>query len=182
MKNLELVDLGIPSGLKWAKCNIGADKETDYGMYFKFGDVVGHDEQKCNHDGLIPAVEVDDNNHLLPAYDAATQLMGEDYRMPTKEEINELIDNTDHAVMTIDGISGMRYSKKGDANTYIFIPFAGSCYDGSFYNVGNCGELWSSTLYNEDDAYNFYCDRDGVTDTSAYYRGDEFSVRFVSNK
>ena len=38
----EYVDLDLPSGLKWAKCNIGAEKESDYGLYFQWGDVVGH--------------------------------------------------------------------------------------------------------------------------------------------
>ena len=38
----EYVDLGLPSGLKWAKCNIGAEKESDYGLYFQWGDVVGY--------------------------------------------------------------------------------------------------------------------------------------------
>lgn len=177
---LEMVDLGLPSGLKRAKCNIGAEKETDYGMHFKFGDVVGHDAQYGDHDDSIPPVEVDGNNHLLPAYDAATQLMGTAYRMPTKEEINELISNTDHAVMTIDGVSGMRYSKRGDANTYIFIPFAGYCYSGSFYRAGSDGYLWSSTLRDDNDAYRLYCSSDGITDTynSSRYLG--FSVRGVS--
>ena len=36
------IDLGLPSGLKWAKMNIGATKETDYGKYFQWGDTVGY--------------------------------------------------------------------------------------------------------------------------------------------
>ena len=39
--NTEYVDLGLPSGLKWAKCNIGASSETDYGVYFQWGDISG---------------------------------------------------------------------------------------------------------------------------------------------
>lgn len=38
----EMVDLGLPSGLKWAKCNIGAEKETDYGLYFQWGATEGY--------------------------------------------------------------------------------------------------------------------------------------------
>lgn len=153
----EMVDLGLPSGLKWAKCNVGAEKETDYGLYFKFGDVVGHSAQDCNYDFSIPTVEVDGNNHLLPTYDAATQLMGAAYRMPTKEEMQELIDNTDYVAMTIDGVNGMKYSKKGDANTYIFIPFAGYCDSGSFEQTVTGGFLWSSTLYDDNRAEKLYC-------------------------
>ncbi len=140
----EFVDLGLPSGLKWAKCNVGAEKETDYGKYFKFGDVVG------TVDGVgleesIPDIEIDSNNNLLSAYDAATVNMGEGYRMPTYEEIYELTDNTDHAVVTIDGVVGMRFSKKGDVNTYIFIPLAGRCQKGDFIHVSAYGYLWGST-------------------------------------
>lgn len=144
--SFEMVDLGLPSGLKWAKCNIGAEKETDYGMYFKFGDVVGHDAQNCNHDNSIPAVEVDGNNHLLPAYDAATQLMGAGYRMPTKEECEELINNTDLSFVTLDGVRCFKFSKRGDTNTYILFPWAGACYyDVSFYDTNNAAYWWSST-------------------------------------
>ncbi len=42
----QFVDLGLPSGLKWAKCNVGAKKETDYGYYFQWGDIV--DKRKSN--------------------------------------------------------------------------------------------------------------------------------------
>lgn len=178
--NCEFVDLGLPSGLKWAKRNIGAEKETDYGMYFKFGDVVGHGAQDCNHDGSTPAVEVDGNNHLLPAYDVATQIMGEGYRMPTKEEMDELISNTDHAVVTIDGVSGMRYSKKGDVNTYIFVPFAGGCFNRSFFEAGIASSLWSSTLEDKSFAYTLYYVNDGDTATGDNYRDCGFSVRAVT--
>ena len=37
-KQYEYIDLGLPSGLKWAKCNVGAEKETDYGYYFQWGE------------------------------------------------------------------------------------------------------------------------------------------------
>lgn len=178
----EMVDLGLPSGLKWAKCNIGAEKETDYGMYFKFGDVVGHDAQNCDHDSSIPAVEVDGNKHLLPSYDAATQLMGAAYRIPTKEECDELINNTDHAVVTINDVKGMKFAKKGDSDTYIFVPFAGYCVSGSFLLVGQNGLLWSSTLPDNNYAYRLDCDYRGPTSTGNGYlrRYFAYSVRGVS--
>ena len=43
IKEYEYIDLGLPSGLKWAKCNVGADKETDYGYYFQWGEIEPHD-------------------------------------------------------------------------------------------------------------------------------------------
>ena len=39
---IEYVDLGLPSGTKWAKCNVGAKSETDYGLYFAWGETEGY--------------------------------------------------------------------------------------------------------------------------------------------
>ena len=48
----EYVDMGFPSGLKWARCNIGAEKESDYGLYFTWGETVGYtSEQVGNNSG-----------------------------------------------------------------------------------------------------------------------------------
>ena len=46
--NTEYVDFGLPSRLKWAKCNVGAKKETDYGYYFQWGDIVDKSNSDCN--------------------------------------------------------------------------------------------------------------------------------------
>lgn len=174
-KALDMVDLGLPSGLKWATWNVGAKSVTDYGLYFKSGDVVG----SGTHGWEIPDVEVDGSNNLLPAYDAAIQLMGEGYRMPTWEEMNELINYTDQAVVTIGGVSGMRYYKKGDAKTNIFIPFAGHYDNGTIYNLGSTGVLWSSTLHDDLNAYQLACHKTGFTNTNTNYRNAGFSIRAV---
>ena len=110
IKEYEYVDLGLPSGLKWATMNIGAETETDYGDYFMWGSTtpntasVGawaicpfnnhntdYDEEyfKSVKDTVCP------NGILAKEYDAAAQIMGGDWRMPTKTEFRELIDNTD---------------------------------------------------------------------------------------
>lgn len=175
----EFVDLGL--SVKWAKCNIGAEKETDYGMYFQFGDVIGHDAQDCNHYDPAPTVEVDSNNCLLPAYDAATQLMGAGYRMPTKEECEELVNSTDWDVVTIDGVSGMKFSKKGDSDTYIFIPFAGRCEYGEFNSVTDDAYLWTSTFAEWEDAYCFTCYYWDLAETGSYNCHQGSPVRAVCN-
>lgn len=95
----QFVDLGLPSGLKWAKCNVGAKKETDYGYYFQWGDIV--DKRKSNRgwkrykhcNGIKYTLTkycryllhgtVTDKLTLDPEDDAATQIMGGDWRMPT---------------------------------------------------------------------------------------------------
>ena len=171
--NTEYVDLGLPSGLKWAKCNVGAEKESDYGIMFAWGQT----------DNAVATNFVDSKNYpyswatyehcngsyntltkyntstsygenpdhittLKPVDDAATQIMGGDWRMPTQDEFQELLDNTDKLWTTINGVNGYKFTsnKEGYQNNSIFIPAAGYCDDGSVYGVGNYGYVWSSSL------------------------------------
>jgi len=90
------VDLGLPSGKKWADRNVGAGSETGYGTYYAWS-----------------------------SSDIATAQWGVNWRMPTLTEAQELINNTDHEWATIGGVNGMKYMKKTDHSVYIFIPAAG---------------------------------------------------------
>lgn len=110
MKEYEYVDLGLPSGLKWATMNVGATSETDYGSYFQWGDI----EDKSNSDynwatykycnGSYNTMTkyctdssygtVDDKTTLDPEDDAATQIMGGNWRMPTSTEYQTLYNET----------------------------------------------------------------------------------------
>lgn len=162
-KQYECVDLGLPSGLKWAKCNVGATSETDYGYYFQWGDIVDKSKSDCTWrtyehcNGTYNTLTkyctnssygtVDNITALESVDDAATQIMGDDWRMPTQSEFQELIDNTANEWVTINGVSGRKYTSKTDTSKYIFFPAAGDCYDGSVYNVGLIGSVWSSSLY-----------------------------------
>ena len=80
--------------------------------------------------------------------DAATQIMGEGWRMPTQSEFQELLDNTDKLWTTINGVNGYKFTskKEGYQNNSIFIPAAGYCYDGSVNDVGYRGGVWGSSL------------------------------------
>lgn len=150
----EFVDLGLPSGLKWAKCNLGAEKESDYGLYFKFGETVGHSSDDLSYfDTAVPNVEVDTDGNLLAAYDAATAAYGAGFRMPTEAEAKELKENTDKSLVTINGVKGMKFAKKGDAGTYIFMPFSGYCVNGEFRSPKSEGYFWCSTVTNDTMAY-----------------------------
>ena len=161
-KQYEYVDLGLPSGLKWAKCNVGAEKETDFGDYFMWGSTTPNTNTICDwehapfNNGSNSCDEeyftthksewLDDNGNLKPEFDAATQIMGSDWRMPTKGEIQELLDNTDNEWDTINGVKGWKFISKIDMSKYIFFPAAGDCYDGSTFDVGSSGNIWSSSL------------------------------------
>ncbi len=87
----EYVDLGLPSGLKWATCNVGADTPEGYGDYFSWGETTTKEEYSKNscltYDKEIGDISGD------PTYDVASANWGRTWRMPTLDEIKELIDN-----------------------------------------------------------------------------------------
>lgn len=164
MTQYEYVDLGLPSGLKWAKCNVGAEKETDYGDYFMWGSTKPNTADECawehapfnggntsyNADTINSAKDtVCPNGILAKEYDAASQIMGGDWRMPTRDEIQELIDNTDSEWVEDfngSGVNGGKFTSKVNGNS-IFIPASGYRSVSSFYGQGNYGYVWSSSLY-----------------------------------
>ena len=162
IKQIEYVDLGLPSGLKWAKCNVGAEKETDYGDYFMWGSTTPNTADECtwanapfnNHSSdynetYFNSVKgtVCPNGVLAKEYDAASQIMGGDWRMPTKAELQELIDYTTNEWITNyngTGVNGRKFT--GSNGNSIFIPAAGIYSDGEVYDVGDYGDVWSSSL------------------------------------
>ena len=162
------VDLGLPSGLKWAKCNVGAEKETDYGYYFQWGDIEDKSNADCSWESykycngsfdtltkynIFPLFgeKPDDKTTLDLEDDAAKAHMGSDWRMPTQTEIQELLENTENEwVEDYNGtkINGMKFTSKINGNS-IFIPAAGYCGNGSVDYVGGSGGVWSSSLKDE---------------------------------
>ena len=125
---------------------------------------------------------MDNKTVLDPEDDAATQIMGGDWRMPTQDEFQELLDNTDKLWTTINGVNGYKFTsiKEGYQNNSIFIPAAGYCSDGSVNAVGDLGSVWSSSLSTSNslnawslDLYSDNCDMD------IYDRCDGRSVRGV---
>ena len=164
------IDLGLPSGLKWANMNIGAEKETDYGKYFQWGDTVGYTDAShatwatCPGNGGNSAYTADSiaawdtenlqsvtgmaysTKILKPEVDAATVNMGGgNWRMPTLEDYGELYNYTNHETVEIDGVAGEKFTSKIDSSKYIFLPFAGGAMEGSFMAQGTVGNIWSSS-------------------------------------
>ena len=196
----EYVDLGLPSGLKWAKCNVGAETETDYGDYFMWGSTTPNTPDECTwakvpFNGGNTSYDADainsvkntacPNGVLAKEYDAAAQIMGGDWRMPTNDEFQELLDNTNKEWTQVDGVNGYKFTskKEGYQNNSIFIPAAGYRNDGSVYNVGDYGSVWSSSL---DTSYPFYAwtldfGSSNCSMGNLYYRYYGQSVRGVRN-
>lgn len=131
------VDLALPSGTKWATCNIGATNPEDFGDYFAWGETepksayqrdtykhydetTGKYTKYCINadDGIL------DNKTILDLEDDAANVnWGGDWTVPTKENMQELIDNCEFTYTTINSIPG--YEIKGTNGNTIFLPNAG---------------------------------------------------------
>ena len=187
------VDLGLPSGTKWAKCNLGAATETDYGDYFAWGETTGTNEGKTNfanwsnyHFGSSPFTKYTGSDYLTleKEDDAAYAALGGKFRMPTGTEWTELRDNCTCVWTTQSGINGRLFTSKkaGYTDKSIFIPAAGY-FTSSAQTVGSNGYFWSSSLRGS--TYSQYGRTEEFNSGSDSY-GNEFryygfSVRPVSD-
>ena len=126
------VDLGLPSGLKWAKFNIGANAPEEHGGYFAWGETTEKNvyswgwylckESECGTwaDPFIKNYQSAGTYILGPAYDAAHIQWGGRWRMPTQDDLNELKENCSCEKTTVNGVSGDRYT--GWNGNSIFLP------------------------------------------------------------
>ena len=146
----EYVDLGLPSGLKWATCNVGANSPEEYGDYYAWGETYTKEEYEKDNCDLF-GVEMEDIGGN-PEYDVATSEWGEEWRLPTKEDFEELVEECEWKWMKIKGVNGMRVT--GPNGKSIFLPAAGNRGGSSLYNDGDEGLYWSSTPY--DGSYDDY--------------------------
>ena len=198
-KQYEYVDLGLPSGLKWAKCNVGATSETDYGDYFQWGSTEPNTADECNwadapfNNGLDSYNEeyftthksewLDSKNNLKSEFDAARAIMGGDWRMPTEAEFDELLSGTTNEWIEDfngTGVSGRKFTSKTDTSKYIFIPAAGFRTHGSVNYVGIYGDVWASSLVISNPDYAWILNPiSGVCCIGYSYRFDGKSVRGV---
>ena len=139
----EFVDLGLPSGTLWAKCNVGATAETGYGNYYMYGKGA---TQYNYGDSAYAGTE----DPLAAAADTATQVMGSSYHTPTKAQVEELAANTTRAWVENfhgSGINGFTFTAPN--GNYIFIPAAG-INTGTVANVNERLLLWTSTPHASD--------------------------------
>ena len=160
----EYVDLGLPSGLKWATCNVGANKPEDYGDYFAWGETstkAEYNSDNCPTYGLSKSElqsqgYVDSEGNITSQYDTARAKWGGKWRMPTKAELQELCNECTWTWMSQNGIDG--YKVTGPNGNSIFLPAAGYRNGSSLFSAGSYGDYWSSTPYEYDDdgAYDLY--------------------------
>ena len=168
----EYVDLGLPSGTKWATCNVGADKETDYGLYFAWGETVGYSritsmKQFCLEDykfskygsNKFTKYNGTDRKNVLDLKDDAVQVnMGGKWHIPTKEQIKELMSNTESTWVSNyngSGVNGILFTSKSDTSKKLFLPASGCLSNFVSESAGKVCYYWSSSIYNNNDCYGF---------------------------
>ena len=188
------VDLGL--SVKWATCNVGANKPEGYGDYFAWGETQPKSYYEwstykwcngtyytltkyCTNSGYGT---YDGKSTLELADDAARANWGGSWRMPTKEEQDELCDNCNCEWTTQNGVAGYKVTskKEGYTKNSIFLPAAGYRLYSSLYNTGRNGCYRSSSLSADSplDAWYMGFNSDNV-DREDSNRDYGFSVRPV---
>lgn len=176
----ESVDLGLPSGTLWARYNVGATSETDYGDLFAWGATEPYrlnGTTPIDNTGNYASSYANKINHdLYPNEDAATVHWGKGWKMPTKAQFDELLANTTDEWTAINGINGRKFTASN--GKYIFFPAAGDVNGGSLYGRGSYGYYWSRSFLSASYAWElyFYSSVRGVDSNS---RDLGFSVRAV---
>lgn len=156
------IDLGLPSGLLWASCNVGARNPEDYGDYFAWAETTPKVDYNwgtyryCHSGNASELTKYCNSSYsgynnysdtltvLEPGDDAATAYLGSDARTPTYYEWKELYDNCTTVWTTENGVYGIRVT--GPNNNSIFLPAADIHTSPISFNSNNHGCYWSSTL------------------------------------
>ncbi len=150
------VDLGLPSGLKWANCNLGANAPEEYGDYYAWGETT----PKVRYTDASYLYRDNETAVLIPECDAAHVNLGGDWRMPTDEEWTELREHCIWTWTTYNGVYGRLVS--GPSGNSIFLPAAGNRDDMNLNGAGDQGFYWSSTMVDSSDAWFVYFDSGNV--------------------
>ena len=195
----DTVDLGLPSSTLWAKCNIGAEKETDYGDYFMWGSTTPNTNTPCDwthapfnggasrfdrdYFNAHKAEWLTEDGNLKPQYDAAHAIMGGNWRMPTKEDFEELLQHTTYKWVTNykdSGVNGRLFTSKANGKK-LFFPAEGYRNGSSFFYQGDDGYVWSPLLYTDSPrgAWRLYFDSSNCSMSNGLYRYYGFPVRGV---
>ena len=177
------VDLGLPSGVKWADRNVGAKSPEEPGLFFSWGNVEGVEIGKaCDFSKEVYA-ETEGaklKGDLDAAHDAATVNLGAPWRMPTDEEFQELYDNCDWEWTTENCYYGVRFTSRINGKS-IFFSASGYGAGSSCLSRGANGLYWSASFFSARYARYLNFSSGGVYPQNSYYRYFGFAVRPVQN-
>ena len=168
----EAIDLGLPSGTKWASYNVGANRPEEYGDYYAWGET----EPKDNYENTNYSFWDSSNETYQDLgesicgtkYDVAHVKWGGKWEMPSGEQIDELINNCTYEETQINGVNGYKFTSKINGGN-IFLPFAGYRHGYNLLNNGSKGLYLSGTY--EDDAILILNFEYGSANKTRYWSG-----------
>ena len=196
---VESVDLGLPSGTIWAACNLGASSPEECGYYYAWGEIEPKDkytwgnykfETQNNFIKNFEKYNKEDGKTILDSEDdAAHVVLGGEWHMPTKEQIEELLYNTTIEKSELKGVEGILIKSIINDNT-LFFPFSGYKSGGDIIGKDKLTYYWSSSINEKypDNAISIdsdYYDRHKSDDWekfSSEYRYRGLCIRGVWNK
>lgn len=191
MLGLEFVDLGLPSGLRWANINVGSQTPMDKGDYYAWGETkpqAGKRYSLSDYDpmsdgkGVYDIIGSDINGTL---YDAAQVNWQGPWRMPTSADAQELYDNCTATLTTLYGANVWKFTSKINGKS-IYLPGAGYYNNGYINeNSGRRNISWTSTAYDPsrtDYAYYFSqgYNSDKIDGVGGWYRNCGMTIRPVA--
>lgn len=177
------IDLGLPSGTKWACCNVGATSPKGYGGHYAWGetreksyyDWGSYNWYNASTDRIIKYCtnpdygNVDNKTVLDLSDDVANVRMGSHWRMPTIEQLEELKDNCIPTWTQQNGVNGILVTGKNGGQ--IFLPAASDRNFDYLGYVGSSGHYWSSSLEPNVD-YSTYVLNFGMSGNGWYWRNE----------
>ena len=195
----EYVDLGLPSGTLWATCNVGATTPEGYGDYFAWGETETKSAYNWSTYKYAKGTSWDDPQLtkycgerifgyncfvdtlvvLQPSDDAARVIWGSSWIIPTKEQWEELYQNTTNTWTTQNGVNGRSFTASNGNS--LFLPASGGRGDDELYELGWSGCYWSSSLCTAfpSRAWCFFFDPERYYMYYYYVRPNGMSVRAV---
>ena len=157
------IDMGAAG--KWACCNVGASKPTEYGGYYTWGVT---EMMRLEYSTYMTGISG------KKEYDVATSMWGKGWRMPTYDHF-ERLKKCSKEWMKLDGVEGLMFTASN--GNIIFLPFAGWRLDTEYRQVGKNGSYWSDTHigWGREDAYCF----DIFPNTTLFYEDKRYFGRSV---
>lgn len=159
----EYVDMGLPSGTKWATTNVGATTPEDYGDFFSWGEI----EPKGEYSTGVAYGENFGEISGDETKDAATANWGNEWRMPSKDEFEELLNSCDTDWTTQNGVEGLRFTSRANGNS-IFLSAGGYKFFDRWGLNGRAGKnlnYWSSTQKDGGQAYSLNAEQKAKMDS-----------------
>lgn len=193
-----VVDLKLPSGTKWACCNVGAKSPEGYGGYYSWGET---EEKSDYRPSEYKYSSMDDSNgswwnengHNYQCKDIGTHISGTDYdvahvkwgdswQMPSFAQFRELLENCSSKWTSVNGVEGMLFTSLNNLES-IFFPASGNHFKTDLLNLDSEGYYWTDMGYHDGYcAYGLYFMKGYYSLARNFHRGVGFPVRPVVPK